>query len=79
MTFFLSLVHQVNTMGEEERHVAFPLSPEDGRFCLFSLRFSQDGCEILGGANDGYIYLFDRETRSESLKVTVCERLICLA
>lgn len=49
--------------------MALPLSPEDGRFCLFSLRFSEDGDEILGGANDGFLYLFDRLAQTESLKV----------
>jgi len=62
-------IHQVNVYGEEERHIALPLSPDDGRFCLFSLRFSSDGVEILGGANDGFIYLYDREAAVESLKV----------
>ena len=57
--------------GEEERHQAFPLSFDDNSFCLFSLRFSQDGREILGGANDGFIYLFDRERQIQSLKVSV--------
>ncbi len=59
----------MNVFGEEERHVALPLTPAEGPFCLFSLRFSSDGVEILGGANDGYLYLFDREARTESLKV----------
>ena len=49
--------------------MALPLEPENGRFCLFSIRFSQDGGEILGGANDGFIYLFDRERQIQSLKV----------
>lgn len=62
-------IHQINIYGEEERHVALPLSPGDGRFCLFSLRFSEDGLEILGGANDGYLYLFDRIGHEESLKI----------
>ena len=56
--------------SDEESHEALPLSPEDGRFCLFSIRFSQDGREILGGANDGYLYLYDREEHQQSLKVS---------
>ena len=59
----------MNVHGEEDNHTAFPLSSDDSSFCLFSLRFSQDGSEILGGANNGFIYLFDRESSSESLKV----------
>ena len=41
------------------------------RFCIFSMRFSQDGDEILCGAKDGYIYLYDRGANRRSLKV--CE------
>ena len=39
------------------------------RFCIFSMRFSQDGDEILCGAKDGYIYLYDRGANRRSLKV----------
>ena len=35
------------------------------QFCIFSLRFSQDSKEILGGANDGRIYVYNRETNSQ--------------
>ena len=44
-------VHQVNVFGEEERNDALPLSADESRFCIFSVRFSNDGNEILGGAN----------------------------
>ena len=39
------------------------------RFCIFSMRFSQDGDEILCGAKDGDIYLYDRGANRRSLKV----------
>ena len=61
-------VHQVNVFGDEERHDALPLSADDSRFCIFSVRFSNDGNEILGSANDGFIYLFDRESQQQSLR-----------
>ena len=35
------------------------------QFCIFSLRFSSDSKEILGGANDGRIYVYDRETNQQ--------------
>ena len=41
------------------------------RFCIFSMRFSQDGDEILCGAKDGYIYLYDRSANRRSLKVGI--------
>ena len=30
------------------------------QFCIFSVSFSQDSQELLCGANDGFIYLYDR-------------------
>ena len=59
----------MNVFGDEERHDALPLSADDSRFCIFSVRFSNDGNEILGGANDGFIYLFDRESQQQSLRI----------
>ncbi len=64
-----STVHQANIYGEDGQ-VALPFSRSCGRFCIFALRFSQDGFEILGGANDGNLYLFDRMAGQESLRVS---------
>lgn len=62
-------IHICNIHGEYETHEALVLSPEDRRFCIFSLRFSQDGREILGGANDECIYVYDRDLNKRSLKI----------
>ncbi len=56
-------VHQVSLFHEHDKteHIALPLRADDEhRFCIFSLRFSANGDEILGGANDGYLYVYDR-------------------
>ncbi|EFN75754.1 WD repeat-containing protein 23 [Harpegnathos saltator] len=45
------------------------LGPGVRRFCVFSLVFSNDGREILGGANDGKLYVYDRECRQRVLRV----------
>jgi WD repeat-containing protein 23 len=50
-------------------HEALTLAPDDRRFCIFSLRFSQDGREILGGANDECLYVYDRECKNRVLKI----------
>ncbi|XP_011264548.1 DDB1- and CUL4-associated factor 11 isoform X2 [Camponotus floridanus] len=44
------------------------LSPIDRRFCVFSIVFSYDGREIFGGANNGYIYIYDRECNRQILR-----------
>lgn len=41
-------------------HVPLPLAPDDVQFCIFSVAFSADDKELLGGANDGCIYIYDR-------------------
>ncbi|RXM95283.1 DDB1- and CUL4-associated factor 11 [Acipenser ruthenus] len=43
--------------------------PDERRFCVFSLTTSSDGREILGGANDGCLYVFDREQNKRTLKI----------
>ena len=43
-------VHLCNIYGEHETHEALNMCPEgDHSFCMFSLMFSADNSEILGG------------------------------
>ena len=62
-----------HTIGDN--HQALNLASRDGgdRFCIFSMRFSQDGDEILCGAKDGSIYVYDRGSDQRSLKVDAHE------
>jgi len=64
-------IHQVSLFHEDDsEHTALPLLADDnGRFCIFSLRFSANGDEILGGANNGYIYIYDRFAQTRSLRI----------
>ncbi|XP_023239273.1 DDB1- and CUL4-associated factor 11-like [Centruroides sculpturatus] len=62
-------IHICNIYGDHEMHEALPLCPEDRRFCIFSLRFSHDSREILGGANDECLYVYDREHNQRTLKI----------
>uniref|UniRef100_A0A2R5LNM0 Putative ddb1 and cul4 associated factor 11 n=1 Tax=Ornithodoros turicata TaxID=34597 RepID=A0A2R5LNM0_9ACAR len=66
-------LHLCNVFGEHEVHQALPLFPDDRRFCIFSLQFSSDGREILGGANDKCLYVYDREVHHRSLKIQAHE------
>ncbi|XP_065270226.1 DDB1- and CUL4-associated factor 11 [Emys orbicularis] len=43
--------------------------PDERRFAVFSLTVSSDGREVLGGANDGCVYVFDREQNKRTLKI----------
>ncbi|KZS11669.1 DDB1- and CUL4-associated factor 11 [Daphnia magna] len=62
-------IHLCNIYDGVERHEVLPLCPELRRFCIFSLTFSQDGNEVLGGANDGCLYIYDCEKRQRTLRI----------
>lgn len=54
-----------------EKHEALDLAPSEHRhFCVFSLRFSPEGEEILCGCNEGYLYLYDRVAHKSSLSIS---------
>jgi len=69
--FFVFLtVYQVSLHGCRNWALEkLQLSPTDRRFCVFSIVFSHDGREIFGGANNGYIYIYDRECNRQILRV----------
>ncbi|KAG7271367.1 hypothetical protein CRUP_009389 [Coryphaenoides rupestris] len=66
-------IHMCSVDGDSECHTALDLSPDERRFCVFSLAASSDGKEILGGANDGCLYVFDCEQNKRTLKIDAHE------
>ncbi|XP_029384925.1 DDB1- and CUL4-associated factor 11 [Echeneis naucrates] len=66
-------IHLCNIEGDTENHTALDLNPDERRFCVFSLAASTDGKEILGGANDGCLYVFDLEQNKRMLKIDAHE------
>jgi len=66
-------LHQVNILDKEDRQVSLPINPDGRQFCIFSVVFSQDSQELLCGANDGFIYLYDRFSHKQSLRVSAHE------
>lgn len=62
-------IHLCNIYGDHETHTALCLNPDDARFCAFSIKFSQDNREILAGANDACIYVYDRGSNQRTLRV----------
>ncbi|KAJ8277532.1 hypothetical protein GJAV_G00076240 [Gymnothorax javanicus] len=66
-------IHVCSVDGSSETHTALDLNPDERRFCVFSLAASTDGKEVLGGANDGCLYVFDREQNKRTLKVDAHE------
>eukprot|EP00008_Paramoeba_atlantica_P005767 CAMPEP_0201477176 /NCGR_PEP_ID=MMETSP0151_2-20130828/2248_1 /ASSEMBLY_ACC=CAM_ASM_000257 /TAXON_ID=200890 /ORGANISM="Paramoeba atlantica, Strain 621/1 / CCAP 1560/9" /LENGTH=479 /DNA_ID=CAMNT_0047857801 /DNA_START=1488 /DNA_END=2927 /DNA_ORIENTATION=+ len=51
-------------------HASHNMRPETRRFCLFSIKFSPDNREILGGASDYCLYIYDQETEQRTVKIT---------
>uniref|UniRef100_A0A1A7ZB63 DDB1- and CUL4-associated factor 11 n=5 Tax=Nothobranchius TaxID=28779 RepID=A0A1A7ZB63_NOTFU len=66
-------IHLCSIDGDGENHTALDLNPDERRFCVFSLAASTDGKEILGGANDGCLYVFDLEQNKRTLKIDAHE------
>ncbi|XP_039646857.1 DDB1- and CUL4-associated factor 11 [Perca fluviatilis] len=66
-------IHMCSIDGDSENHTALDLNPDERRFCVFSLAASTDGNEILGGANDGCLYVFDLEQNKRTLKIDAHE------
>lgn len=63
------LVYLCPVYGDSNTQESLSLCPGERRFCIFSLVFSSDGREILGGANDGFLYVYDRECHQRAFKV----------
>lgn len=66
-------VHLCNIYGDYETHSALCLSPMESRFCAFSIKFSHDNKEILAGANDSCLYVYDRGSDQQTLRILAHE------
>jgi len=58
-----------NITGEVDTHEALDVKPEANRFCLFSVKFSPDSHEILGGSSDKHIYIYNLERKEVEHRV----------
>lgn len=67
---YLFLVHLCSVNGDPDKQEPLNLINTSRRFCIFSVAFSSDGSEILGGSNEGYLYVYDRNINQRTLKVS---------
>jgi len=76
-------IHLCNICGDEDVHQALFLAPDRPyRTAVFSLRFTPDDSEIIAGANNGTIFIFDRERNERTLMIDAHEddlSSVCLA
>ena len=57
-------LHLTNTFGQHELHERVLVSPQRStNFCLFSLAFSADGAQVIGGGNDGCVHIIQLERK----------------
>ncbi|XP_060534668.1 DDB1- and CUL4-associated factor 11 isoform X2 [Cylas formicarius] len=68
-----SSLHICPTYGSSENQDPVQLSNTSRRFCVFSVVFSSDSRELLCGANDGCLYVYDRVRNARKLKITAHE------
>ncbi|XP_017779028.1 PREDICTED: DDB1- and CUL4-associated factor 11 [Nicrophorus vespilloides] len=66
-------LHICSVNGDPEKQEPLCLLNSVRRFCTFSLSFSSDGKEIMGGANDGILYIYDREAKATTVKICAHE------
>eukprot|EP00898_Chlorokybus_atmophyticus_P005696 jgi/Chlat1/6127/Chrsp409S05660 len=64
-----NFVHICNVYGEHELHEGLDMKPENRHFCMFSIKFAPDGREIVAGASDNCLYIYDIETKRRTLRV----------
>lgn len=60
---------KIREPGDEYAHCNLPLNTSSTDFCPFMVRFSPDGKQILAGASDCCVYLFDLGSAKQILKV----------
>lgn len=63
-------MHLCSAVENTDHQEPLSLIKSGRRFCIFSVVFSADGKELLGGANDGCLYLYDLQTKISTLNVS---------
>eukprot|EP00698_Gefionella_okellyi_P011940 TRINITY_DN3189_c0_g1_i1.p1 TRINITY_DN3189_c0_g1~~TRINITY_DN3189_c0_g1_i1.p1 ORF type:complete len:367 (+),score=58.23 TRINITY_DN3189_c0_g1_i1:93-1193(+) len=66
-------VHLCNLEGDREIHRPLDFQPGQRRICMFSIKFSPNSNEILGGSSDNHVYLYDIDQGTRVFRVTAHE------
>ena len=72
----LSLVYLVKMNEDQGRSTILPLylQPDAHSFSIFSLQYSTDGSEIIGGSNDRCVYIYDLQQQRRILRVRLSNK-----
>lgn len=66
-------LHLAKIYGSDQESQCLLIQPDSSRFCVFSVAFSNCGKELIGGANDGCLYIYDRVVDTRTFKVPVID------
>jgi len=69
--FLLVYLVKLNGNGDQSNIVPLYLQPDSHRFSIFSLQYSVDGSEIIGGSNDTHVYIYDLHKQRRTLRVNI--------
>lgn len=68
-------VHIAHIHDSEGTIDVLPLMPVIDRACIFSVKYSNCGKKLIGGSNDGQIYMFDRELNRQTKRIPVVSKV----
>lgn len=68
-----SSLHMCPVHGTSDHQEPLSLLNTSRRFCVFSVVYSSDGKELVCGANDGCLYIYDIERKGRTLKIPAHE------
>lgn len=71
---FLVYLIKLDETGDQPKVNSLYLNPRTPSFSIFSLQFSGDGSEIIGGSNDAHVYIYDLQKNRRTLRVN----LLCI-
>ncbi|XP_066138934.1 DDB1- and CUL4-associated factor 11 isoform X2 [Euwallacea fornicatus] len=66
-------LHMCPVNGTSDHQEPLSLLNTNRRFCVFSVVFSSDGKELVCGANDGCLYIYNIEGKKRTLKIMAHE------
>jgi WD repeat-containing protein 23 len=73
LIIFSPLVYLVKLTENENQPAIIPLNlrPQSHSFSIFSLQYSVDASEIIGGSNDTCVYIYDLHKQRRTLRVNI--------